>query len=56
MKHTLGFPTSFFISSEKKVLDVRRNFLHHYSEDYTTSYNANYQAFTSGVSLLQNKN
>lgn len=55
MKHTLGFPTSFFIASDKKVLDVRRNFLHHYSEEYTTSYNSNYQAFTSGVSLLQNK-
>ena len=35
MKHTLGFPTSFFISADKKILDVRRNFLHHYSEDYT---------------------
>ncbi|MEZ4857914.1 MAG: thioredoxin family protein [Flavobacteriaceae bacterium] len=55
MKHTLGFPTSFFISKDKKILDVRRNFLHHYSEEYTKSYNANYQAFTSGVSLLQNQ-
>lgn len=52
MKHSLGFPTSFFIDSDKKILDVRRNFLHHYLKDYTSSYNSNYQSFTSGVSLL----
>jgi len=52
MKHSLGFPTSFFINADKKIMDVRRNFLHHYLEDYTSSYNSNYQSFTSGVSLL----
>ncbi len=53
MKHSLGFPTSFFISADKQILDVRRNFMHHYSKDYTESYNSNYQSFTSGVSLLE---
>ncbi|MAY23570.1 MAG: thiol-disulfide oxidoreductase [Flavobacteriaceae bacterium] len=53
MKHSLGFPTSFFIDKDKKIVDVRRTFLHHYSEDYTTSYNNNYQTYTSGVSLLK---
>ncbi len=53
MKHSLGFPTSFFIDKDKKILDVRRNFLHHYLENYTSSYNSNYQSFTSGISLLQ---
>lgn len=53
MKHSLGFPTSFFINKEKKIIDIRRNFLHHYSEDYTQSYNNNFQSFTSGVSLLK---
>ena len=52
MKHSLGFPTSFFINADKKILDVRRNFLHHYLKDYSSSYNSNYQSFTSGVSLL----
>jgi thiol-disulfide isomerase/thioredoxin len=52
MKHSLGFPTSFFIDADKKILDVRRNFLHPYLKDYTGSYNSNYQSFTSGVSLL----
>jgi thiol-disulfide isomerase/thioredoxin len=53
MKHSLGFPTSFFIDKDKKLLDVRRNFLHHYLENYSSSYNSNYQSFTSGISLLQ---
>jgi len=53
MKHSLGFPTSFLIDKNKKILDVRRNFMHHYLENYTSSYNLNYQSFTSGVSLLQ---
>jgi len=53
MKHSLGFPTSFFIDENKKILDVRRTFFHHYGEDYSTSYNNHYQTFTSGVSLLK---
>lgn len=53
MKHSLGFPTSFFVAADKQILDVRRNFMHHYLEDYSSSYNANYQSFTSGVSLLE---
>lgn len=52
MKHSFGFPTSFFIDADKKILDVRRNFMHRYLEKYTSSYNSNYQSFTSGVSLL----
>lgn len=52
MKHSLGFPTSFFIDADKKILDVRRNFFHPYSEDYTSSYNNNYQTYSSGISLL----
>lgn len=53
MKHSLGFPTSFFFDKDKKILDVRRNFMHHYLERYSSSYNSNYQSFTSGVALLQ---
>jgi len=53
MKHSLGFPTSFFIDSDKKILDVRRNLFHHYLEGYANSYTANYQSFMSGVALLK---
>jgi thiol-disulfide isomerase/thioredoxin len=55
MKHSVGFPTSFFISGNKKILDVRRNHLDNYSEEYATSYNANYQSFMSGVTLLKSE-
>jgi thiol-disulfide isomerase/thioredoxin len=53
MKHSVGFPTSFFISRDKKILDVRRNHLDEYDKEYTASYNANYQSYMSGVSLLK---
>jgi thiol-disulfide isomerase/thioredoxin len=52
MKHTLGFPTSFLIDKDKRIIDVRRNFIHHYYEDFTHSFNNNYSTFTSGVSTL----
>ncbi len=55
MKHSLGFPTNFLIDDTKKILDVRRNIHHHYYEDFTTSFNDNYQTFMSGLSLLLNK-
>ncbi len=52
MKHSLGFPTTFIIDENKRILDVRRTFFHFYGEDYSTSYNNHYQTYTSGVSLL----
>ena len=55
MKHSVGFPTSFFISRKKNILDVRRNHLDHYNKEYTSSYNANYQSYMSGVTLLKNE-
>ena len=55
MKHSLGFPTSFFISSDKQILDVRRGVLHPYSEDYEVSYSLNYDAFLKGIALLFTK-
>jgi len=53
MKHSVGFPTSFLINNEKQILDVRRNHLDHYDEDYSNSYNLNYQSYMSGVALLK---
>lgn len=54
LKHSLGFPTSFFLDRDKKILDVRRGVLHHYNESYATSYSLNYEAFRNGISLLLN--
>lgn len=53
MKHSLGFPTSFFIDADKKILDVRRGALHHYNEAYEVSYELNYSSFLNGISLLK---
>lgn len=53
LKHTLGFPTSFFIDSNKKILDVRRGALHHYKEEYAISFELNYTSFLNGISLLK---
>lgn len=54
MKHSLGFPTMFFIDKSKKILDVRRGVLHPYDEEFNVSYNLNYNAFQNGISLLKN--
>lgn len=55
LKHSLGFPTSFFISATKKILDVRRGVLHPYREEYDISYSLNYDAFLEGIALLFTK-
>ena len=54
MKHSLGFPTSFFIDETKKIVDVRRGVLHPYNEKYSISFDLNYNAFLNGISLLKN--
>lgn len=56
MKHSLGFPTSFFMAADKKILDVRRGVLHPYDEVYALSYELNYNSFLNGISLLLNQN
>ncbi|GEQ85968.1 hypothetical protein ULMS_14760 [Patiriisocius marinistellae] len=53
MKHSLGFPTSFFVDADKKILDVRRGVLHPYNEKYEISYELNYTSFLNGISLLK---
>ncbi len=54
MKHSLGFPTSFFINENKQILDVRRGVLHPYKEKYEISFELNYSSFLNGISLLKN--
>ena len=56
LKHSLGFPTSFFIDKDKMILDVRRGVLHHYNEEYSISFELNYNSFQNGISLLKNMN
>ncbi len=54
LKHSLGFPTSFFIDENKRIVDVRRGALHPYNEKYEISYELNYNSFFNGISLLKN--
>src|SRR5690606_25116284 len=53
MKHSLGFPTSFFIDANKQIVDVRRGVLHPYNEKYEISFELNYNSFLNGISLLK---
>ncbi|MGB3343859.1 MAG: redoxin domain-containing protein [Aequorivita sp.] len=53
LKHSLGFPTSFFIDKNKKIVDVRRGALHPYNEKYEVSFELNYTSFLNGISLLK---
>ena len=54
IKHSLGFPTTFFINENKGILDIRRGVQHPYHEDFNDSYNLHYNAFANGVALLKN--
>ncbi|EDM43420.1 thiol-disulfide oxidoreductase [unidentified eubacterium SCB49] len=54
LKHSVGFPSSFFIDSEDVVIQMNRGISHHFKEDYNTSYNLNYNSFTKGISVLMN--
>jgi len=56
LKHSLGFPTSFFIDENKMIVDVRRGVLHQYNEEYNISFELNYNSFLNGISLLKNFN
>jgi len=54
LKHSLGFPTSFFINEDKMIVDVRRGVLLPYNEEYSISFELNYRSFLNGISLLNN--
>lgn len=56
LKHSLGFPTSFFMNKNKQIVDVRRGTLHPYNEKYEVSFELNYTSFLNGISLLKTLN
>ncbi|PVW14722.1 redoxin domain-containing protein [Marixanthomonas spongiae] len=53
LKHSLGFPTTFFIDSNKTIIDVRRGVLHPYNETYDASFEMNYDAYHNGITLIK---
>ncbi len=52
MKHSLGFPTSFLLDKEKKILDIRRKVSHPFGIEFEKSFDLNYDSFSNALSLL----
>ncbi|RZS93482.1 AhpC/TSA family protein [Aquimarina brevivitae] len=52
LKHALGFPMTYFMDPDKKILDIRKVITHHSSESLSNSYNIHFNSLSKGVSLL----
>lgn len=52
MKHSLGFPTTFYIASNKKIIDITRIEMLPYTEAFENSYNLNYTNVSQGISEI----
>ena len=52
MKHSLGFPTSFLLDKDKKILDIRRKVSHPFGIEFERSFDLNYDSFSNALSLL----
>jgi len=52
LKHALGFPMTYFMDEEKRLLDIRKVETHHSSETLSNSYNIHFNSLSKGVSLL----
>lgn len=52
LKHALGFPMTYFMDEEKKILDIRKVVTHHSSETLANSYNIHFNSLSKAVSLL----
>lgn len=52
MKHSLGFPTSFLLNTNKKIIDIRRKISHPFGIEFEKSFDLNYNSLTSAISLL----
>ena len=52
MKHSLGFPTTFLLNRDKKIIDIRRSLSHPYGISPEKSFRMNYDSISEGISLL----
>ena len=52
MKHSLGFPTSFLLDPEKRIVNIKRNVSHPYGVEAERSYELNFNSFSEGISQL----
>lgn len=56
LKHSLGLPTCFLISADKRIIDIRRSVFHPYNITKEESFQLNYEAINSAITdnLLEN--
>ncbi|WP_424494206.1 TlpA family protein disulfide reductase [Salinimicrobium sp. GXAS 041] len=52
LKHSLGVPTSFLLTEEKKIVDIKRSITHPYAVAKNESFELNHKAFSEGISQL----
>ena len=53
LKHTFGFPTSFYIDSKNRIMDIKRvNPTEYRNDSYLEAYTQNYNFFIDGLSSL----
>lgn len=53
IKHTLGFPTSFYLDEKRKVVDIQRNaIIVNPKMAYIKAFNENYASFKNGLSKI----
>lgn len=58
LKHTLGFPTTYYLDENRKIVDIRRCGVQNSpsKDNYQKSYTQNYNSFLDGIStILVNK-
>ncbi|MDV6167997.1 TlpA disulfide reductase family protein [Flavobacterium sp. DG1-102-2] len=58
LKHTLGFPTSYFLDANRKIVDIRRCgvFKTLEKQQYQKSFDLNYNSYLEGLSTIMIKN
>jgi len=58
LKHTLGFPTSYFLDSNRKIVEIRRCgvFRALEKQQYQKSFDLNYNSYLDGLSTIIVKN
>jgi len=52
MKHSLGFPTTFYIGSDKKIIHIDRTAKLPFTDPFEKSYNLNFNNLSSGISEI----
>ncbi len=52
LKHSLGFPTTFLLDKDKRIIDIRRQVSHPYGIEFQKSFNLNHDSFSEAISLL----